>query len=746
MSTTYTIETLQQMDENDLGYVYETVTNQTVPSRPKRKQLIEEILATQTISSPTRGRKTSKSSAPKSASRSASRSPVSPRSKSPRPEKTKTKSEISLSPPVTTVRSTMIKAPKKVVAPIKQNVVVGPDVTARLIIEKDIQKDKEKGTPTTPSEIPAKRGRGRPPKSKKSEESPRTSSDEYGPPKSPTSDKKSLVENMKSQMKDIKVLNPKGSFQSATIREKQPGIITPIVVSDVNVSTVALPVTEEAKISIADFLSRIGGGTIEKQPSPRPSPVKTTIQEEEIKVGPPPSIPGRKTYKPKPGEFIKESKLEEGTVLLRPSDEEGEAVKIVSKKIAKIVPPSEEVVSDEEGEKGEELLVSKTIKLIPKVPSPREKIEEVQEEKKEEKKPRRRATVVKRTSETLEIPSEQQVEQSQIELPASPKRVSSRAASPIKARSRSPSRSPSRTRVESPLPSPEPSPKPKKKIVSIPDISDIPSEKKSGKKKVSPKTLQKIEEEIDFEKVPLTKKKKSKAEKIPTPVTSSAESIDSEELLDIPLKTLSKKQITKIIKKGEKETAASAPAASAPAASAPAVSAPVTTKKTKKPVPSPVASPISSPVASPVASPSPSPVLVRRTTKTTVVKETPKGPKEVIKNIEKEEEEIEEPVSASQAEEIFTRITSGASSKASSKAPSRVPSRVPSERKTVDAYAVFEKLNVRRNKVNVGRTKNDYTGKQLEEILIELGIAHTGKKEVLVKRVLDKMNEVKYDM
>lgn len=735
MSTTYTRETLQEMDENDLGYVYETVTNQTVPSRPKRKQLIEEILATQTISSPTRGRKTSKSPSPKSASRSASRSPGIPRSKSPkspRPEKTKTKSDISLSPPVTTVRSTMIKAPKKAVSPMKQNIVVSPDVTARLIIQKEIEKDKEKGTPTTPSETPVKRGRGRPPKSKKSEESPRTSSDEYGPPKSPTSDKKSLVENMKSQMKDIKVLNPKGSFQTATIREKQPGIITPIVVSDVNVSTVALPVNEEAKISIADFLSRIGGGPIEKQLSPRPSPVKTTIVEEEIKVSPPPSIPGRKTYKPKPGEFIKESKLEEGTVLLRPSDEEGEAVKIVSKKIAKIVPPSEEVVSDEEGEKEidkeiakAEQVVSKTIKLIPKIP------EEVREEKKEEKKPRRRATVVKRTSETLEIPSEQQVEQAQVELPASPKiksRVSSRAASPIRARS--PSRSPSG--AVSPLPSPraaspEPSPKPTKKIVSIPDISDIPSEKKSTKKKVSPKTLQKIEEEIDFEKVPLTKTKKSIVAKIPTPVTSSAESIDSEELLDIPLKQLSKKQISKITKKIE---------TTAP------VTAPITAKKTtKKPT-----SPIASPIASPSASPSPSPVLVRRTTKTTLVKETPKGPKEVIKDIETEEEEIEEPVSASQAEEIFTRITSGASSKASSKAPSRVPSRVPSERKTVDAYAVFEKLNVKRDKVNVSRAKNYYTGKQLEEILIELGLPHTGKKEVLVNRVLDKMTEAKYDM
>jgi hypothetical protein len=280
MTTRYTREELLAMDEDDLGFVYQSVTNQPVPINAKKKDLIEEILAE-------RQKKKSE----------------------------ETKLSPSLSPPVKSVRSTLLKTPKKAQAPIKQSVSVRPDVVSRGLIETEILEEKEKGTPLSPADLPQKPRRGRPPKSKKSleesEERERSSSPDYGPPKSPETQPRSILESIAIQVKETKVVNPKASFQKAAIREKEPEFVTPIVVSDVNVSSVILPVEEEAKISISEFLSGIGfsGAVVparvparvpSRPPSPLPAPA--TIEEEPQRVEPPPSLPSKK---PKYSEYVK---------------------------------------------------------------------------------------------------------------------------------------------------------------------------------------------------------------------------------------------------------------------------------------------------------------------------------------------------------------------------------------------------------------------------------------------------------
>jgi hypothetical protein len=700
MSKIYTREALLAMKEEDLSYVYQTVTNQTLPTKPKRIQLIDEILETQLtsnsqtkktpsspLSSPSKGRKTSKSPEPKTSVMSTE--------------------ETIYSPPVKTVRSTMIKVPKKASSsPVKQVVTVNADVVSRGLIQKDIFEDKEKGEDISPSEAPVKRGRGRPPKSKKSDEesSSRSKSEtSVSVPKSPTSERKSMIENIATQVKQTKVLNPKASFQTAAIKERSQ-LITPIVVSDVNVSTVALPVSEEAKISISDFLSGIGfTSTIPQapvKPSPRASRGLSPIRKDAEKGEP----------------EIKVTK----TTLIEPSEEPSKSVKIISKTISKVLPPSEEIVSEEEEEEKEqekevEAEVAEVIKPIKISPiSIPKKIVEVEEEPKEEKKPRRRATVVKRTTEALVIPGAKQIPERTIEIASipypSPKsspvrsiKTPSPKLSPVPSPKLSPVPSPKLSSVPSPklspvpspkpspVPSPKPSPKLPKKSILIPDISDVPSVRKSAKKKkISTGTIEKIdkelEEEIDWEDFDLVRKPTKKT--VPVP--------------DATKKTIKKTVVppTRITEESSDEYAD-------------------------------------------VPSPSPSPVLVRRLTTTTEVKEKSKGPKEVIKNIESDVEEVEEPVSESQAEKIFTRIQSGTTSKSSSKAPSRAPSAPPSARKTtetVDYRGILEKID--RNKVNETRKKTDYSGKDLENFLKELRIPYTGlKKSVLVKKILDKMDE-----
>jgi len=642
MTTRYTREELLAMDEDDLGFVYQSVTNQPVPINAKKKDLIEEILAE-------RQKKKSE----------------------------ETKLSPSLSPPVKSVRSTLLKTPKKAQAPIKQSVSVRPDVVSRGLIETEILEEKEKGTPLSPADLPQKPRRGRPPKSKKSleesEERERSSSPDYGPPKSPETQPRSILESIAIQVKETKVVNPKASFQKAAIREKEPEFVTPIVVSDVNVSSVILPVEEEAKISISEFLSGIGfsGAVVparvparvpSRPPSPLPAPA--TIEEEPQRVEPPPSLPSKK---PKYSEYVKEGKYEE---------EEPVPKKIPSKRITKVVSVEEPEPESKKVSRPKE----SPIKLTSKEPV---RIEEVTEPVPSEKKIRRRATVVKRTEE--------------LEIPQTPTRVPSK---PVEETIEEPVRVPS---------------EPKKTSKLIEKISEISIPKKvPSAKKVSPKTAEKIErefedEDIDMPLIPKKKSIKTPAPKPPSPKSAEPKKVSptEEELLDMPL----------IRKKKTIKTPAPKPPSPKSVSSEEDIPLVPRKKKVQKVAPESETSP----------------VIVRRLTKTSEIKETSKGPKEVVKKIEAETEVVEEPETGEEAEEIFTRIQSAPSSKASSRTPS-APSSLRKTKETKDIRKILESVD--QSKIGVGKSKNLYTLKDLENILISIDVAHTGKKEKLKKEKL----------
>jgi hypothetical protein len=278
----YTREDLVSMDDDELTYAYEAVFEgmKSMPSTKKRPQIIKEILDAQEEQS---------------------------EEETPSEKKQRTA-------PVAQVRSTLLKTkspPKSALVPKKQakkksqevSYTVEPQTVSQILVEEDIMSEEqpegsERSERSEGSEGVSKSRRGRPPK-QVARVSLSSSSEEaiqkYEPPaprktatvKEGGSEKvDSILERIKKTAK-VNLLNPKASFQKGdVVREQEPESITPVVVSEANLVSVQLPVYEQAKKSITDFLHDVGfTETLEKAPSPKKtkSPKKkpaVTVDEE----------------------------------------------------------------------------------------------------------------------------------------------------------------------------------------------------------------------------------------------------------------------------------------------------------------------------------------------------------------------------------------------------------------------------------------------------------------------------------
>ena len=252
----YTREELMTMDEDELAVAYEEVLQKSVPSTRKRPLIVKDILDAQ------------------AEEEEEEEEPIEKKQRS---------------APVTQVRSTLMKAktpPKSAVSSVsalkKKSPQVVLTVDPQVISLGQVQEEVE-------DEV-SKPKRGRPPK-KVEKISLSSSSEEviqqYEPPaKSAVPEKvDSILERIKKTAK-VSLLNPKASFQRGdVVREREPEKITPVVVSEANLVSIQLPVHEEAKKSITDFLHEVGfGEEIETVPSPRKSVSPKTSRKSAVTV------------------------------------------------------------------------------------------------------------------------------------------------------------------------------------------------------------------------------------------------------------------------------------------------------------------------------------------------------------------------------------------------------------------------------------------------------------------------------
>jgi hypothetical protein len=230
----YTRQDLIDMQDDELEVVYEEVLEKSYPSTKKRKDIVAEILAAQKEKEEEeeeeeRVSEKKKKTAPKAA-------------------------------PVSSVRSTLLKPNKSPLKSKPPQVVqtVDPLLISQALVEEELMPEEEE------EEVVEKKQtkRGRPPK-KIEKLSLSTSSEEierYQPPKKTVSEPSridTILDRIKKSAK-VDLLNPKASFQKGdVVREREPEISTPIVV-DANLVSIELPVHEEAKKSITDFLHDIG--------------------------------------------------------------------------------------------------------------------------------------------------------------------------------------------------------------------------------------------------------------------------------------------------------------------------------------------------------------------------------------------------------------------------------------------------------------------------------------------------------
>ena len=261
----YTEEQLQAMQDDELSFVYEEVIpDKTMPATKKRNAIIQEILAAQEEQAEIEEeRESAKKRKPKAA-------------------------------PITSVRSTMLKPkspPKTSLAKLAKGLqkqpslvkTLEPQTTSLELITQDIESEEN----DTEGSDSAKPKRGRPPK--KVEKLSLTSSSEeeiksYEPPRrieEQGSKVDDILEKIKKSAK-VSLLNPRASFQKGdVVRERESQTITPVVISEANLVSIQLPIHEEAKKSITDFLHDVGFAEGE---AAMPSPKKVVTPKKKAAV------------------------------------------------------------------------------------------------------------------------------------------------------------------------------------------------------------------------------------------------------------------------------------------------------------------------------------------------------------------------------------------------------------------------------------------------------------------------------
>jgi hypothetical protein len=246
--TSYTREQLEEMTDDDLSYVYKEIKNKPIVPTLSKDEVIEQILSVQTP-------KRSKMNISETVGVRAT-----PKKK-----------------PIRTVRSTM-KTP-----PVPVTVSVVPETLTRNILEKEIIEENSQGSSSGSSSgsgSSSQRKRGRPKKSEsleKEKEKEKAERELKEVLLSPRGRPLSKIDSIKKYATGVKVINPKASFQRPdVIYEKEKEYIQPIVVSDINLTSVILPVQEDAKQTISDFLHSIG---YEKEPQK-----ELEVEQEEVIV------------------------------------------------------------------------------------------------------------------------------------------------------------------------------------------------------------------------------------------------------------------------------------------------------------------------------------------------------------------------------------------------------------------------------------------------------------------------------
>ena len=264
--TSYKREDLESMNDEDFGFVYESVTQKPYSITKAKEDAISEIMASQTP-------KKSKMSV-------AQKIPSTPRKK----PISKVRSTMKTPPQIAPVQAPVIRSPKSSVA---SSVSVVPETLARNILESEIidetsMSSEGVGSSGSGSGSSGVRKRGRPRKSEsleKEKQKEREQKELEMMELSPSRSQLSMIDSIKKYAKNIKVLNPKATFQKPdVIIEREKEYITPIVVSDVNLASVVLPVQEEAKQTISEFLHSIGY-------------TKSVVEEKEEEVVPSVSVP-----------------------------------------------------------------------------------------------------------------------------------------------------------------------------------------------------------------------------------------------------------------------------------------------------------------------------------------------------------------------------------------------------------------------------------------------------------------------
>ena len=152
-----------------------------------------------------------------------------------------------------------------------------PEVRETLAVKPPKKTSSESKTTNPP--VKAAR-RGRPPNKKNKEETIDNIEESLG---------QSPIDNINKYSKQVKVLNPDASFQKTdVIREKEKETITPVIVTDSNIVSVILPVSEESTQTMKDYLHAVDFGKeeiketeVKEAPSPKATPSEVEIPDEE---------------------------------------------------------------------------------------------------------------------------------------------------------------------------------------------------------------------------------------------------------------------------------------------------------------------------------------------------------------------------------------------------------------------------------------------------------------------------------
>lgn len=668
--TSYNRQELEDMNDEDLTQVYASIKKKKLPLTKTKEEAISEILGEMTP-------KKSKVSAPERPTLSTIKKPV-------------------------TMRKSTMKTP-----PVPVTTSVVPDTMTRKILEKEIveeggsQDSFGSGSGSIGSSgSSGPRRRGRPRKEESLEKERQKAEREREQEEILLSPRRggqpmSKIDSIKKSAMSAMVLNPKASFQKPdVIIERQREYIQPIVVSDVNISAVALPVQEEAKQTISDFLHSIGYNKQEEVPEP-------TMEEAPIVIKPPVSeskksvrITETKTTKKVPSVPLVPSLpvVPSGpSVRLAPSVTSIGSEAIPSRR----VPPSQAPVLSLLDKEMEEL-TSKISKL---------EVEKESEKVTKTKRTRRPVIVsqVTATGEKVESIQPREKSPSPVKIPSSQKPASSVMTSleGLKFTKKSP--------IKSPI-------QPVQKQMSVEDLVQS-LEGLSFRK--SPKRMSPVEQEEKIEQV-----------KEPEPLVESPETA---RLGDIVLKRKKpRRKVVETIQETEEEPVQEKVQEKAkeseeinfediplirkkPKKKEIDIDMPLIRKTSTSRAPVEVEKEV--PEMTTVIPPS-KPMVVKKTKVEKEIQETEEGPVEVVKKVEKKVEEV--------------------------KPPSRPASLL---RPKLDNQTIKDKLvelQVERSKISTQRGAKFYGIEDLKNILREIGKSTVGNKSELAERLVNVLNEVNF--